>query len=290
MDSLELSQPVEVPPKVGVVIVTHDSASSISQTLFALNRQTFAASQIVLVDSGSSDTSYLKQHNREGLLELCFMPNIGFSAANNLGYSSLDPSLEYVLFLNPDTILPEDFLEKAVRWMEIEGRESVGAVSGPLLGWDLKKEAPTGLIDSTGIFSTWYGKWYDRGRGASVKQKPFTRMEEVPALCGALIFARRKALESIKIGKYQLFDEQFFCYKEDIDLSLRLRAKGWRLIVVPDFPAYHARGWSPNRKAVPRARRLMSAENELKLHLKGYNPIKIVYSFLKYMGVLLIDL
>lgn len=288
MDSIELSRSLN--RNVGVVIVTHDSSSSLDQTLMALNNQSLPATQVVLVDSGSPDTAYLKKHNREGALELCFMPNIGFSAGNNLGYDSLGPDLSYVLFLNPDVILPPDFIEKAVDWISQEGREKVGALSGPLLGWDLLKEKPTGLIDSTGIFTTWYGKWYDRARGASVRSKPLKQMERVPALCGALMFCRRSALESVKLGSYQVFDEAFFCYKEDIDLSLRLRKKGWSLCIVPELFAYHARGWNLKRKLMPRSLRLMSAQNELKIHLKQFNPIKIAYSFFKCLGVVFFDL
>ena len=290
MDSLELRQPIGVGPSVGVVIVTHNSEASLDQTLASLNAQSYPAQQIVLVDSGSTDTAYVKKHNREGIIELCFMPNIGFSQGNNLGYSSLDEDIECVLFLNPDVILPPDFLEKAVSWMGAEGREKVGAITGPLYGWDIEKQKVTGLIDSYGIYSTWYGHWYDKYRGASAKLRPFKTLQRPQAICGALLFARRQALESVKLGQYQVFDETFFCYKEDIDLSIRLRAKGWELVVVPALEAFHARGWNPNRRLMPRHLRLMSAANELKLHSKGYNPIKITYSFIKYLGVLLLDL
>lgn len=286
MDRSELSDPVSV----GVILVSHNSEKSLSQTLAALNQQTQSADQIILVDSGSSDTHYLKLHDREGILELCFMPNIGFSAANNLGYASLDKEISYVLFLNPDVILPKNFLASAVAWMQTPGRESVGAISGPLYGWDLDHEKPTGFIDSTGIFSTWYGRWYDRAKGYPARHNPFDKLELVPALCGALMFCRKSALESVKIPPSQVFDETFFCYKEDIDLSLRLRKKGWTLCYLPNLIAYHARGWNTRRSRIPHASRVMSAENELKLHRKGYNLFKIVYSTLKVWGVKWFDL
>lgn len=273
MDRNELSR------SIGVIIVTHNSEKSIDQTLSALERQTLAPTEKIIVDSGSSETHYLRQYRS---LEICLMPNIGFSAANNLAVSALDPSIDYILFLNPDVILPDDFLEKAVHWME--RRAEVAALSGPLLGWNLEEARPTGRIDSTGIFTTWYGRWYDRGQGKAVRGHRYTQEEAVPALCGALLFCRKKALPD------PVFDEKFFCYKEDIDLSLRLRKAGWKLYYVPDLIAYHARGWSTSRQKMPRSSRLMSAQNELRLHLKGYNPIKIGYSFLKLIGVKLFDL
>ena len=289
MDRGQLQEPREK-PEVGVVIVTHNSGNSISQTLSALNQQTYTPSQVVLVDSGSFSTHYLKEHDHQGTLEMCFMPNIGFSAANNLGYSSLFPSTEFVLFLNPDVILPPDLLEKIVQWMSEPGRENVGACSPLLLGWDLEKEKSTGLIDSAGIATTWYGHWYDRGRGVSAKYHPFKKVDFPDALCGAFMFCRKSALESIKIPKSQIFDERFFCYKEDIDLSLRLKKKGWQLCYLPDLIAFHARGWHPHRKKVPKELRLMSAANEFTLHSKTGNPVKMTYSFLKWVGVRFFDL
>lgn len=289
MDRTKLSSQIEK-IEVGVVIVTHNSQASITQTLQALNAQTYPLKQIVLIDSGSTQSQYLKVHDHQGPLEMCLMPNIGFSAGNNLGYASLLESIQYILFLNPDVILPKDFIEKAINWITNTPNKKVGAFTGPLLGWDLEKEKPTGLIDSTGIFSTWYGKWYDRGQGLSVKYHKQKNVEAVAALCGALIFAKREALESVKIGAAQIFDPSFFCYKEDIELSLRLRKKGWQLLYVPELEAFHARGWQKERKSMSRQVRLMSAKNELKIHLKLYNPIKITYSLMKWMGVKVFNL
>jgi len=287
----ELSKPLNTTSRnVGVVIVTHNSQSTIDETLHSLTLQTLPPKEIYLVDSGSSETRYLKVHDHEGALEMCMMPNIGFSAGNNLGYSTLTNEIKYVLFLNPDVILPATFVEEAVNFMNEEGHIKVGALSGILLGWDVEKERPTGLIDSSGIFPKWYGHWSDRGRGESAKRNPYQKTEAVPALCGALMFCRKAALDSVKIGKDQIFDETFFCYKEDIDLSLRLRDKGWYLYYVPSLTAYHVRGWNPDRHSAPRKLRLMSAENELKLHLKRKNPIKIAYSALKWLGVKLLNI
>lgn len=282
----ELSEPLKnLAKKVGVIIVTHNSQKTIDETLHSLTLQTLAPAEIYLIDSGSSETKYLKAHDHEGVLEMSMMPNIGFSAANNMGYNSLTPDIDYVLFLNPDVILPPSFVEEAYLFMEQEAHQKVGAMTGILLGWDSEKERPSGLIDSAGIFPKWYGNWEDRGRGQSSKRHTYQKTEAVPALCGALMFCRKKALESVKMGQGQIFDEAFFCYKEDIDLSWRLREKGWSLFYVPEMIAYHVRGWNPHRQRVARNLRLMSAENELRLHLKQKNLIKITYSTLKYMGV-----
>lgn len=278
--------------EIAVIVVTHNSAASIDQTLESLAEQSVKPGRVVLIDSGSSSTEYLKKYLsfKTLSLELCFMPNIGFSAANNLGFNSLESRFKYVLFLNPDVILPPDFIQSALEWIEKPAHHKVGAFSGALWGWDLLKKQPTGRLDSTGIFTTFYGRWYDRGQGDSAKYSPYTKEESVDALCGALFFASREALESVKLSDGSLFEPTFFCYKEDIELSLRLRKKGWQLIFVPELIAYHARGWQKERSRVPRALRLLSAKNELKLHLKGGNPLKIAYSACKWVGVKVFNL
>lgn len=271
--------------KVGVVIVTHQSESTIDPVIDALQKQTVPATEIFIIDSGSSNTAYVKKYNRKGVIELCLMPNIGFSAANNLGFASLGKEIDCVLFLNPDLILPVDFLEKAIFWLS--NHPKVGALTPKLLGFDFKTNEPTGLIDSAGITGAWYGRWYDRGQGK--KSHEYDREDQVDALCGACMFCRKEALLSVEISPGQVFDENFFCYKEDIDLSLRLAKEGWELMFVPSLIAYHGRGWK-GRKNTSHLLRLMSAENELKLHLKQKNPIKIFYSWLKVWGVKVFDL
>lgn len=276
MDRSELSEKV----RVGVIIVTHNSAKTIDPVLESLKRQTLPPSKIYLIDSGSDDTHYIKKWDHKGPIEIALMPNIGFSAANNLGFNSLDKTIETILFLNPDCIITDDFLEKGAEFLW--GRKDIGAVTGKMIGYDFYKHKPTDLLDSTGIFTTWYGKWYDRGQ-REPKNK-YNQEESVPAICGALFYAKRDALNDILIDESEVFDERFFCYKEDIDLSLRLREKGWVLQYYPSLIAYHGRGWK-RRSQVSRKLRVMSAENELKIHWKTKNPIKITYSFLKWVGV-----
>lgn len=265
---------------VAVIIVTHNSENTFDQAITSLLAQTLPPFQILVIDSGSENTQYIKKYGHDGPIEMAFLSNVGFSVANNVGFQSLEQEIQYVLFMNPDVILETAFLEKAVQWMDVKGREKVGALTGLLLGYDFKEEKPTGYIDSTGIFSTWYGRWYDRGQGKRAKTSPYTQMEAVPAICGALFFGRKAALHEVHV-----FDETFFCYKEDIDLSCRLRKRGWQLVYLPTLIAYHARGWRKDRGRVPYELRLMSARNELKLHMRLKNPIKILYSLMKWIGV-----
>ncbi len=265
-----------------VIIVTHNSQSCISICLNALKQQTKAPHKIIIIDSGSEDTAYLKAYSEEAEVTL-LADNIGFCQGNNKGMTCVQNDVRYVLFLNPDAFLTPTFIEDAICLMEQPSANHIGALSGMLLGYSLQEDKPTGLIDSAGIFRTWYGRWYDRGQGRPQASLCVPRTEKVPALCGALMFCRLQALRSIELGPNIVMDPDFYMYKEDIDLSLRLQQQGWSLLFVPHLIAYHCRGWQ-DRSKMARHLRLMSAKNEMRLYARLKSPC-ILYSALKYFLV-----
>jgi len=266
---------------LAVIIVTHDSAGVFGECVKALDKQQFTPHQVIIVDSGSTDRSYLEAYRQKQGYALQKRENIGFSAANNVGFDCLDPDVEYVLFINPDTFLLDDCLETAVKRLQED--ERVGMLTGMLRGFDRETMRPNGRIDSAGIFRTWYGRWYDRGKG-QVDQGQYPRAENVPAVCGAFMLCRKQALDSVIERSGQVFDESFFMYKEDIDLSWRLRKRGWQLRYDPQVVAYHARGWARDRNSVAWETRRMASANEIRLNIKHRSPY-LTWALAKYAGV-----
>ena len=195
---------------------------------------------------------------------------------------------EYVLFLNPDAFLTSTFCAQALATLAEPKHHSVGALSGILLGYDIATDTPTDRYDSTGIFHTWYGHWYDRDKGNNVVADRYRHAEYVPALCGALMFCRRKALNDILLRNTEIWDSTFYMYKDDIDLSLRLANKGWKLLFAPALTAYHCRGWQVDRRCMPRQYRLMSAINEIRINAK-HCKLGLPYSLSKYYAVKVLD-
>lgn len=267
-----------------VIIVTYNCPQHISKAIEALNRQTRPADQIILVDTGSKDRSYLESYPKLSNVELHFGEReCGFCVGNNIGFSKVSPQCDYVFLLNPDAFLTPTYLEEAIAYME--AHPQVGAITGTTLGYQMDKDAPTGLYDSTGIFRTWYGHWYDRAQGEEYQPHQYSAIEEIPAICGAVFFCRKKALDQVLLHSTQIFNESFYMYKEDIDLSLRLQRKGWKLHYVPHLVAYHCRGWNPDRSKMPKRLRLCSASNEFRIHASMLSPIGMTYSALKYLTV-----
>jgi N-acetylglucosaminyl-diphospho-decaprenol L-rhamnosyltransferase len=267
---------------IHVVIVTHNSSAVLESCLVHLDKQTIPAQEVIVVDSGSSDTAYLQPLSSRGGLRLVTTDNIGFGRANNLGFQLLRGVEEgMVVFLNPDTFLPPDFFAQAVG--VLNENPGAGAISGKLLAFDVLSMKATGKIDSAGIYRHWYGRWYDRGQGKQDVGQ-YDLIASPPALCGALLCCRLKALEPF--GE-TVFDPDFFLYKEDIDLCLRLRKNGWTLIYDPRLIAYHCRGWSRRRHSVAYALRLTAASSEVLLCKKHPGP-QLFWAWSKYLAVRLL--
>lgn len=268
-----------------VIIVTHNSQKYLPTCLQALQQQTRRPAQLIVVDSGSQETSYLTAYAHDSSFTLHLaQENVGFCQGNNIGMSYVQASVQYVLFLNPDAFLTPSFLEQAIAYLEQPSAQQVGALSGILLGYNIQEQQPTGRIDSTGVFRTWYGRWYDRGQGEFYQASPECQPEQVPALCGALFLCRMQALQGVQLAPHVIMDPTFYMYKEDIDLSLRLRRQGWSLLVVPQLIAYHCRGWQQDRSKMPHHLRLQSAKNEMRLYARLKSPCYF-YSLLKYWMV-----
>ena len=264
---------------VSVVIVTHNSAAVLETCLGHLEKQIIPAREIIVVDSGSNDTGYLQKVPQSPGRQLIKTANIGYGRANNLGFQQMTGGQEgIVIFLNPDTFLPPDFIAQTIAVF----RENPGAgvISGKLLGYDPQVAAPTGKLDSTGIYRRWYGRWYDRGQGKKDNGQ-YDLISTPRALCGALLCCRGTAL-----APYAgvVFDPDFFLYKEDIEFCLRLRKDGWSVVYDPRLVGYHCRGWSQQRCTIPFALRLIAAESEILLYKKHPGP-HILWAWLKYMAV-----
>ncbi len=265
--------------KTGVIIVSYNSENVLPRCLDALQRQSCPPKRVFIVDNGSSNRTYLDRYRAVDNVTVIEEENIGFARANNRGFCELRRDCDFVLFLNPDAFPNQDFLEQAQCFM-IEN-PNVGMISGKILWYNMEQDRPTNLFDSTGIFRKWYGRWYDRGQGEQDLGQ-FDIAENVPALCGAVIFSRCSAL--MDSGSNYAFDPDFFLYKEDIELSLRIRKRDWTIKYVPHIVAYHARGWKKERSTVPLPLRRIAAESELLLYKKHPSPY-MLWAILKYLLV-----
>jgi len=274
-----------VSESLSVVIVTRNHGATIGAVLQALTAQTEPAGRVVVVDCGSDDTGWAADWAGHPGIEIHTLgENAGFTGGNNRGLRRLGAGEGWVLFLNPDVLVPPELLARIRRLVSDPRMDGFAAISPRLMGWDFNAGAPTGKVDSTGIFPAWSG-WSDRRTEEPARDE----IETVPALCGAFFCARMSALRQVAFPSGLVWDERYFAYKEDIELSLRLRRAGWKVGVWHGAEAWHGRGWSAERKLMPRAARRMSARNEIRLHAT-YSPWKLPVSVVKWAAVASLDL
>jgi GT2 family glycosyltransferase len=263
-------------PRVSVTIVTWNSGRDIVRCLDALAAQTMAPVETVVVDNASTDDSaaLVENHPLEARL-LRSETNTGFTAGHNSAMA--ETGGDWVLCLNPDVVLAPDFIEQCLT--AVAGRERVGAVAGKLLR--LPPELPgsppaawpdtiwrDGVIDTTGILVTPQCRHLDRGAGEP-DQGQFDTPEYVFGVSGAAAFYRRRMLEETAVDG-QFFDEDFWSFREDADLSWRGQLMGWDTLFWPAARAFHRRSVTPERRSAlaPEINR-HSVKNRFLLRIKN---------------------
>jgi GT2 family glycosyltransferase len=265
--------------KIAVIIVTHNSQAVLPSCMASVTKYG-GECFVCLVDSGSDDPSYLKDYEQSSRISIIYLGDKGFGQANNAGYQLCADKADYFVFLNPDALITEQTFTAALK--ALQGNLSAGCVGARLLGYDFKIGKPLTTLDSTGIFRRWYGRWFDRGQGEPDTGQ-YNSTEVIPAACAAFLFCRKKMIEQVSLKSGVFFDPDFFLYKEDIELGLRIRKSCWDTLYVPEVLVYHGRGWQL-RKKITKQTRLTAAANEILLYTKHPSPY-IVWALFKYFLV-----
>ena len=212
--------------KVSVIIVNWNGQHFLERCLIALMSQTVQPHEIFLVDNASSDNSLEIARRFPAVRLLVQNLNTGFARGNNLAIQATSVESEWIALLNPDAFADPRWLEALL----------VAAESNPefdLFDSKLVKAADPTMLDGIGDAYHLSGLVWRMGHGEPVLT--FTDNErEVFSPCAAAALYRRRALS--EVGG---FDEDYFCYGEDVDLGFRLRLAGYRCLYVPQSVAHH---------------------------------------------------
>lgn len=207
-------------PSVLLVIVNYNGKELLSKHLPSVLKTRYARLDFAVVDNDSTDGSldFLRTHFPQvKLIELD--SNYGFGTAFNMVCAKYD-GYDYYVPLNNDVDVESDWLSKLVATAASD--ERVGAV-GPRILFAKLREGKR-IINSAGMVLDRYLNGYDRYLG-QVDSTRYHVVEDVAALSGCAMLLRKKALR--QVGG---FDEDMFMYYEDVDLCLRMKEKGWRLV------------------------------------------------------------
>lgn len=219
--------------RVSIIIVNWNGKNHLKNCLRSLAKLKYKKTEIIIVDNGSTDGSREYITTRYPKIQLIKnSSNLGFSQANNQGIKKA--SGEYVLLLNNDTKVRNDFLATLVK--KISSDPLLGAVQPKILHW----EKP-GQLDSIGSFLTHTGFLFHYGFEA-MDSKILDKEIELFSGKGSCLLFKKKVLD--KIG---YFNEDFFAYFEETDLCWRLWLAGYHLLYIPKAVIYH-KTWGTTKK------------------------------------------
>lgn len=241
--------------KLSVIIVNYNVKYYLDQCIRSVLRafeEMNTPAEIIVVDNHSADGSvdYLEQRYPQKLYPMVRFVrsahNLGFARANNIAIRQSRG--EYVLLLNPDTIVGEDALKASVDFMDVH--EDAGAVGVRMLGaqgrraMESRRGLPTPMVSffkMLGFCNRWphhrlFGKYY-------MGYLPWDEPSQIEVVSGAYCMLRRKALDEVG-----LLDEDFFMYGEDIDLSYRVLKGGYHNYYLP-VDILHYKGESTQKSS-----------------------------------------
>ncbi len=267
---------------ISINIVTFNAQDLIEKCLEAILTQTYSNIEILIIDNASIDKTLEIVHKTGIGLSSNFRiisnkENLGFAKAHNIGIKNSKGI--YVLVLGQDVLLDKNFVKNVVETIEIN--EKVGSVQGKLYK-TTKDRWRDGLLikdilDTTGLLMFKNRRIVNRGQGE--KDKNQYLRGEIFGVDGAAALYRRRALEDTKLpllrgripklDEFEYFDEDFFMYKEDVDLAWRLQLYGWKAIYEPKATGYHLRG--AGEKAVTNYLKIAKERKKIKSFAKYYS-------------------
>ena len=224
---------------ITVIIATYQAEKYITDCINSLLKQTNESFNIVIVDNNSSDKTrmlikgYLQNNLTIHLIEN--RKNLGFAKANNIGirYALTKLNADYLFLLNQDTVVENNLLDKLLYWAPQKGI----AAFGPKI---LIKNNNRIWWIGTKVFKI-KDLWKTLRLALSYqidKEQEDTffidKPVEVEAIVGCAVFLPKEIIENVGY-----LDEMFFMYGEDLDYSLRIRKKGYKLFVISEAIVYH---------------------------------------------------
>ncbi|MCC6866651.1 MAG: glycosyltransferase family 2 protein [Ignavibacteria bacterium] len=271
---------------INIVIPNFNGYEHLVTCYVSLKKQSLQDYTVILCDNGSDDKSieYTKeQFSNSAIIEIGY--NSGFAKAVNEGikYSLKNTNSEYILLLNNDIELAENFIETAIS--ALEKNKDASMLAAKMLNYYNRN-----IIDDCGDFIKAHGgSPLARGHGEEDKGQ-YDKQEYIFGACAGAAVYKRHVFE--KIG---FFDESFFAYYEDIDLSFRAQLAGLKCLYEPLAVCFHKRGGTSS-VATHGFQTEMCERNLLLMRIKNYplsvyllyQPlffiarIKRYYSFMRY--------
>ena len=237
--------------KVAIVIPNYNGIKYMDKCLKALENQKFKKFEVIIVDNGSTDESYMvKGKYKLDLNVINLEQNYGFSVAINTGIKAANA--EYVILLNNDAFATPNFVENLVTRMDSD--EMIFSAQGLMLQDDRRE-----LVDSAGDYFCSMGWGFSKGKDGLMSK--YIGKRSIFSCCAGAAIYRKAILDEIG-----LFDEEFFAYLEDMDVGYRARLAGYRNVLVPEAMVFHVCSGSTGAR-----------HNGFKVQISARNSFLVMY-------------
>ncbi len=280
--------------KLSFVIVNFNSRDYLTNCIQSIYQSSLFPKdyEIIIIDNNSNDDSLtrLESIKKDNLFILKNNDNLGFSKANNQGIKKTTG--EYVLLLNPDTILEKDTLERVLSYMD---KDKNVAVTTPRI------ELPDGTIDDAchrGFPTPVNALFYFTGlanifphstffNGYHLGYQNMDKTHEIDSCVGAFMMVRRNIGEEIG-----WLDEDYFWYGEDLDFCYRVKQAGYKVVFLPSAKITHFKGISSGIKNHSQSLSTASADTKKLTTQKRFEVMRLFYKkhYLSKYPKLLTDL
>jgi GT2 family glycosyltransferase len=234
-----------------VIIPNYNGKPFLKECLESLKNQNHQQFEVMVIDNSSTDGSadYIRKNYPEFIL-MENQENIGFAAAVNQGIKA--SNREYIFLLNNDVQLEHETISNLLKCVKKE--ENIFAVSAKMIQYHDR-----GKMDDAGDEYTILGWTKRAGYGKSPDK--YSHEREIFSACAAASIYRRSVFEEIGY-----FDENFFAYMEDVDISYRARIHGYKCLYCPEAVVYHVGSGTSGSKY-----------NEFKIRLAARNNVYVPY-------------
>lgn len=233
---------------VSALIVSFNVRASLLETLQALYSSDYGPIEAVVVDNASMDRSAeAVEAEQPKVTVIRLEQNLGFGRANNAGLAACKGEL--ILLLNPDVVVSESCVRILAEFLS---KNPAAGAAGPTLK---RPDGRPDLAARRSFPSPTSALYRFLGLNRLFPKSPrFNRynlghvstasVHEIDSGTAACLMVRRTAIDQVGF-----FDPDYFMYGEDLDLSYRLRAHGWKIYFVPDAVAVHLKGTSTRQAA-----------------------------------------
>jgi GT2 family glycosyltransferase len=200
--------------------------------------------------------------------------NLGYAGGHNRFFA--ETNTELLMVLNPDAILHPGFLTRVVRTFS-DAR--VGAVTGKMIKPTQNSNGES-ILDGTGIILSHSRRGRERGQ-LEVDRGQYDQQPRVFGVSGTAAVYRKSALEAVKLGESEYFDTDFFAYWEDLDLSWRLRLRGYECVYVPDAIVEHGRAVGVSKGGILNFREYVRHHRSFSLQIRKWSWRNHLFAIIK---------